>query len=224
MRKRLQQLLAVTAIAGIGLSAYLCVSADAHFRQEQHWAKLVEDAGGQIEWEFVGWDCIPAAVRSRSRFLCERIVFANLSGAENAPELLQKCNGLPWATCLYLAVTPIGDPEMAFIAKLSRLEQLNLCRTKISDAGLRQLGQLTELAELDLQETQITDAGIHEFPGLKRLETLVLNRTSVTDLALEDLAQCNLLERLECRETKTTPAGRSALRRALPNCNIRPDR
>ena len=60
------------------------------------------------------------------------------------------------------------------MAKLQKLEALNLNGTKITDAGLKEVAKLQKLEQLDLDDTQITDAGLKELAKLQNLILLFL--------------------------------------------------
>ena len=60
-----------------------------------------------------------------------------------------------------------GDREMEIIAKLSRLQHLNLTGAPVTDSGLVHLEKLTSLRWVFLYHTRVTDAGV------KRLQRAV---------------------------------------------------
>jgi hypothetical protein len=83
----------------------------------------------------------------------------------------------------------ITDRGLAFLERLTALEDLNLSGANISDAGLARLTGLVNLKELDLTNTPITDAGLVHLRGLVRLRHLSLNGTKVSSNGAVGLMQ-----------------------------------
>ena len=63
---------------------------------------------------------------------------------------------------LNFSASPIkpGDRDLELVAKLSRLEDLDLTGSPVTDAGLVHLEKLTSLRWLKLWQTQVTDVGV----------------------------------------------------------------
>ena len=102
-----------------------------------------------------------------------------------------------WTHGLCLAGAAIDDDAMCYIATCPNLQQLDLRDTCISDEGLAYLPRLPNLENLYLERTRVSDTGLRNLAGLKKLQTVYLGGTRVT------------------------PAGLEALRRTLPNCQVR---
>lgn len=102
-----------------------------------------------------------------------------------------------WTDGLFLAAAAIDDDAMRFIAACPNLQQLDLRDTCVSDAGLEFLAKLPNLQNLYLERTRVSDTGLQHVARLKKLQTVYLGGTMVT------------------------PAGIEALRRTLPNCQVR---
>jgi Leucine-rich repeat (LRR) protein len=98
---------------------------------------------------------------------------------------------------LNLESTRVTDASLAHLAKLPNLQVLVLAQTSITDAGMVHLAQLTNLEELHLAGTKVTDAGLNRLRSLKKLRTL--------------------------DKGPTTAARLEEFRRAMPQCEIKPD-
>ena len=83
-----------------------------------------------------------------------------------------------------------------------------------------EIGQLTELRGLTLHDNQLTTLP-PEIGKLTKLTELQIENNSVTDTDLEHLKSLTSLRRLNVRETEVTKVGVEAIRKALPNCEIK---
>ena len=83
-----------------------------------------------------------------------------------------------------------------------------------------EIGQLANLTWLYLEGNQLTTLP-PEIGKLTKLTELHIEKTSVTDTDLEHLKSLTSLRRLNVRETEVTKVGVEAIRRALPNCEIK---
>ena len=119
-----------------------------------------------------------------------------------------------------LAQTAVTDADLAAVAQLPRLRELNLRETLVSDPGLEAVAGLGNLEFLGLTGTLVTDAGLQHLAGLQQLRFLTLGHTIVTDAGLESLAGCSRLEALNLKGTEVTAAGVARLQRRLPECRI----
>ena len=76
-----------------------------------------------------------------------------------------------------LSGTAVGDAGLVHLAKLPRLNVLNLSKTRISDAGLPALEELKTLRLLRLDGTRVTAEGVarlrRALPDCKIAERLV---------------------------------------------------
>lgn len=81
----------------------------------------------------------------------------------------------------------VDDAGMPSVAKLQKLECLNLSASKVTDAGLAFLVRLPNLKELQLNKTAVTDAGILQLRSMKALSTLGLKNSKVSAKAIADL-------------------------------------
>ena len=113
---------------------------------------------------------------------------------------------------LDLSETRVADLHP--LTNLTNLQRLNLARTPVAD--LRPLANLSNLWELDLRETSVAD--LHPLTNLTNLRWLDLHRTKVTDLQV--LANLSNLWKLDLSETKVSDEQVSWLRQQLPHCII----
>ena len=90
---------------------------------------------------------------------------------------------------VWLNQTAVVDADLRHVARLPRLETLDLGDTRITDAGLVHLRGLTRLEELSLDHTQITDAGLANLKGLRNLRILWLEESRVTHDGIASLRQ-----------------------------------
>src|SRR6266852_4159880 len=71
-----------------------------------------------------------------------------------------------------LQETGVTDADVAHLAVLTSLVQLDLNGTQVGDAGLAYLKRLTNLGYLHLNRTRISDAGLVHLSGLPNLKEL----------------------------------------------------
>ncbi len=105
----------------------------------------------------------------------------------------------------------ITNADLAEIAKLPELAELNLSYTRITDQGLEALAPLSSLNRLYLSETQITDAGLQHLAGHAKLASLDLSGTNITKAPLDELAKLPGLSRLFLSRTKITAGAAESL-------------
>jgi len=75
-----------------------------------------------------------------------------------------------------------------------------------------------------LGNTKITDAGLKELVKLQQLVRLDLSATDIKDVGLKEAAKFKQLKYLTLFDTKVTKAGVAQLQKALPKCQIGPQR
>ena len=122
---------------------------------------------------------------------------------------------------LGLGSTKVTDDALATIEKFTELEELALGQNHIGDDGLRHLVPLKKLRRLDLGVNwNITNDGLKYLADLTQLEELDLTATGVNDDGLEHLKVLKQLKKLRIDTYYWSDAAISALRQALPNCEI----
>ena len=106
----------------------------------------------------------------------------------------------------------IYDSQMIELARMPRLEQLDLSHTRISDEGMLYLKTAPAITELNLYYTeQITDLGINAIKDWKHLKRLNLRGTRISDGALEVISHLTQLEALDIANTQITDNGLDSL-------------
>lgn len=91
-----------------------------------------------------------------------------------------------------LATTPVSDAQLAFLAKVPELEQLNLQATQIGDLGLQSLETLPRLRVLDVSNTTVSDAGLARIAKIKTLESVRIAGTLVEGQLAANLRELDL--------------------------------
>ncbi len=103
------------------------------------------------------------------------------------------------------------------------IQRLNLENTRISDAALPVLARMPRLEELDLSHCQVSDQGVASLAGQRSLKILWLTgNRGVTDAALKSLASLPRLQQVELSGTSVSEAGWQALLRQSPKLRRQP--
>ncbi|MGD0296986.1 MAG: hypothetical protein ABSE86_07700 [Bryobacteraceae bacterium] len=107
-----------------------------------------------------------------------------------------------------LHATWITDSDLAELARLPNLAQLDLSLTRISDHGLEQLKDAPAITDLNLYSDElITDAGLSALKGWKHLKRLSVRGTKITDTTLQHLSGVTSLESLDAGYAQITDVG-----------------
>ena len=102
----------------------------------------------------------------------------------------------------------VNDVEMMDLARLPRLERLDLSHTRITDEGLLLLKTAPRINDLNLYYAElITDQGMVAIKEWKHLKRLNLRGTRVSDGALEVVSHLIELEALDIANTFITDNG-----------------
>lgn len=104
-------------------------------------------------------------------------------------------------------IPQFADADLAHVAALTELTELNLSNSSITDEGLKSLSKLTHLRSLDLAGTKVTDAGMKHLTSLQELRALCLAFTRLTDAALPAIVQLSSLESLNLNVTDVSDDG-----------------
>jgi hypothetical protein len=126
---------------------------------------------------------------------------------------------LPRLEVLNLDKCHISDAGLAKLGSITRLRRLEFVFTDITDADLGKIEGLSQLEELDLCWAGVTDGGLAHLQTLTRLRTLMLQGEGITDAGLDHLTGFAALRELYLPQG-VTPAGVAKLHRALPKCKI----
>ena len=108
---------------------------------------------------------------------------------------------------------PINDADLAALAGLTGLHELDLSSTAITDAGMVHLRGLVRLRALYLTETSVSSAGLGHLRGMTDLVILGLAQTRVADLNPIALRVDKLIW-LNLAQTPMTDSGLTPLARA----------
>ncbi|MEX0711148.1 MAG: hypothetical protein WD278_02285 [Pirellulales bacterium] len=123
---------------------------------------------------------------------------------------------------LYLYRTGVTGPGLQHLSSLLNLESLSLEHSSVRDEGLAHLRDLAKLRWLQLSNTNVTDDGMPHLSAIRSLEGLFLSNTDVSDAGLGHLHRMNGLKQLDLTGTNVTGRGVANLKKAIPNCTIRP--
>ena len=86
-----------------------------------------------------------------------------------------------------LTAKPVGNGDLAAIARHPHLQTLWLTKTGVTDAGLADLQPLRQLRVLGLARTGITAAGLKHLAAIKSLREIWIYPTKVSEEAVDDL-------------------------------------
>ncbi|MEX1096793.1 MAG: hypothetical protein WED34_12155 [Planctomycetales bacterium] len=158
-------------------------------------------------------DAQPARTEAEQQAIAEvrRLGGSVMDLAQNDPRLV---------VAYHLADQKATDEQLAPLAKLPQIVELNLRGTDVTDEGLRQIAGLKGLVRLHLEKTKIGDAGLAHLKGLENLEYLNLYGTQVTDEGLKQLSGLKKLKKVYVWETQVTETGADALKKALPEVAV----
>ena len=108
------------------------------------------------------------------------------------------------------------NEDLAFITKLTGLEDLNLPSPSVDDAGLGYLAGLHNLKRLDISSTRVAGVGLMAVSQLPSLEILSLFGTAIRDQGLAYLSSFASLQVLSLGATSITDSGLQRLQ-YIPN-------
>jgi Leucine-rich repeat (LRR) protein len=113
---------------------------------------------------------------------------------------------------LHLRGTWVTDAELLDVARLSKLERLDLSHTRITDEGLLHLKPAKQIQDLNLfYAEQVTDRGMSAIKDWKHLNNLNVRGTRIADGALSIVGGVSQLESLDIAYTEFTDNGLDAL-------------
>lgn len=190
-------------------AAWAAVSTTASLlaKEEDSFRKLVEDAGGKVEFDAAGnpesLDMYngnnPMKGRGGKNILVTDHWLKNLEGRTTIKSLsLSNC-----------AVTDAG---MESVGTLTGLENLNLTLTAVTDAGFEHFEELTNLRTLGLASSQCTGSGFKHLK-VKNLESVNFHYTPLNDKGLEAICKVGVTGRFWFAHTHFTNVGAAHLSR-----------
>jgi internalin A len=113
---------------------------------------------------------------------------------------------------LHLRGTWVTDAELLDVARLPKLERLDLSHTRVSDEGLLHLKAAKQIQDLNLfYAEQVTDRGMSAIRDWKQLNTLNVRGTRISDSGLAIVGGLPQLESLDIAYTQFTDNGLDAL-------------
>jgi hypothetical protein len=117
-----------------------------------------------------------------------------------------------WTLGFHIHGREVKDADLANIAKVNGVVEINLGGTGVGDAGLEHLAGMVGLKKLYLQKTKVTSAGFAPLVNLDSLVYLNLYDTAVDDAVVVHLLKLDSLERVFLWGTKVTEAAAGKLR------------
>jgi hypothetical protein len=211
----LRTIFIVMTLAAAGLA--WVASERAQSRRERAIAQQLTDGGAEVD--FIGlfddpnlwWGPQPWWCNQLGDLLGRRVVLVRQSPSSPTDLTpLAECQNLSW---LELNDTQVSD--LRPLAGLRKLGVLYVSRSPVRDVA--PLAELKSLWELRLDGTQVTD--LTPLAGLENLAELSLQNTPVTDLT--PLYGLKKLRWLDLAATSVSEEQVSAIREALPGCQIR---
>ena len=189
-------------------------------RVQREIVTAIEKAGGKVWYDFEWSDGgatgeMPiwpeSLVRALGPDYFGNVVSVSFTSRATDAELIQVAK-LERVERLDIYRSDVSDRGLAHLEGLSHLQILNLVRTKAGDAGLAQLAGMKSLRVLSLEGTELTDSGVAHLAGLTQLEDLNLASTSVSDAGLAHLTGLTKLQMLDLSRTRITDEGLAYLK------------
>jgi hypothetical protein len=144
------------------------------------------------------------------------VLTVRLHGTEVTDSDLEEVARLSKLQILDLCDTQITDRGLEFLRSLEHLEMLVLTGTRITDRGLLHLQNHSALQVLSLEETAITDEGSAELAKLPKLAWVDFSGTRISDATLERLPQWTHLKVLTIDNCAVSEEAIGELRQAAP--------
>ena len=108
--------------------------------------------------------------------------------------------------------TWVDDVEMIDIARLPKLQRLDLSHTRITDEGMLHLKPASQIEDLNLYYAEwVTDQGMTAIRNWKRLKRLDVRGTRIANGTLEIVSHMPQLEALDISNTQVTDNGMDIL-------------
>ncbi len=108
--------------------------------------------------------------------------------------------------------TWVDDVEMIDIARLPKLQRLDLSHTRITDEGMLHLKAASQIEDLNLYYAEwITDQGMTAIRNWKKLKRLDVRGTRISNGTLEIISHMPQLEALDISNTQITDNGMDML-------------
>jgi internalin A len=108
--------------------------------------------------------------------------------------------------------TWVDDVEMIDIARLPKLQRLDLSHTRITDEGMLHLKPASQIEDLDLYYAEwVTDQGMTAIKNWKKLKRLDVRGTRISNGTLEIVSHMPQLEALDISNSQITDNGMDML-------------
>ena len=108
--------------------------------------------------------------------------------------------------------TWVDDMEMIDIARLPKLQRLDLSHTRITDEGMLHLKPASQIEDLNLYYAEwVTDQGMTAIRNWKKLKRLDVRGTRISNGTLEIVSHMPQLEALDISNTQITDNGMDLL-------------
>lgn len=108
--------------------------------------------------------------------------------------------------------TWVDDVEMIDIARLPKLQRLDLSHTRITDEGMLHLKPASQIEDLNLYYAEwVTDQGMTAIKNWKKLKRLDVRGTRIANGTLEIVSHMPQLEALDISNTQITDNGMDLL-------------
>jgi internalin A len=106
----------------------------------------------------------------------------------------------------------VDDVEMIDIARLPKLQRLDLSHTRITDEGMLHLKPASQIEDLNLYYAEwVTDQGMMAIKNWKKLKRLNVRGTRISNGTLEIVSHMPQLEALDISNTQITDNGMDML-------------
>ncbi|HEY9715091.1 MAG TPA: hypothetical protein V6C72_16595, partial [Chroococcales cyanobacterium] len=115
----------------------------------------------------------------------------------------------------------VDDRGAAMIARLTKLQGLDISLTSVKDAGVAKIvSNLKELRTLKTDRLRFGDQAIKNLAGIKHMHKLAMTTSKITDASVPVIKQLKELEMLDVNGTQISAKGLAQLHAALPACKI----
>lgn len=145
------------------------------------------------------------------------------SGEKTYPEWLERKLGTDYLYAIDTVVMNANPNAVRAIEIASTLPSLRLVKLpgcKIADDSIRPLAKLKRLEWLELFATPVTDDCMQTVSRIRSLKTLDLRRTNVTDESIDKIVALPHLSNLFIGKSSISEEGVAQLRERMPKCNV----
>jgi hypothetical protein len=211
---RLRSLLVLTTVVAAGLAFYFSAA-----KRAERAIESLQSSGAEVFYNYQrrgGHSGYSLRVEPPGPVAARQIVgsgffqdaeWINVAGTPLSVEELAPVAELPSVRQLNLDACNIGDAHLVHLSNLRLVEWLDLKMNHITDAGLVQLRGMQRLETLSLSKNKIQGDGLRHLSGIERLKQLFLHDNPVSDQGLSGIGQLLHLEKLGLAGTNVTDDG-----------------